>query len=150
MSLSEQITDEIKKAMKAHDKVTLSTVRMIKAALMNAKIKLGHELTAQDELDVLTSEVKQRQESISEFSKAGREDLVQKTQAELEIVQKYMPKPLTDSELEQTVIKVIASTKAESKADFGKVMKALMPEIKGRADGKKASQLVAKQLNQKN
>ncbi|WP_294880897.1 GatB/YqeY domain-containing protein [uncultured Lactobacillus sp.] len=146
MSLSEQIMSDMKDAMKARDKVKLNTVRMIKAALMNEKIKAGHDLTADEELTVLSREKKQREESIAEFTKANREDLVAETKQELAIVENYLPKQMTDEELKQAVSQAISETKAEGKSDFGKVMKALMPKIKGKADGKAASNAVRKQL----
>lgn len=147
MSLSAQIMTDMKTAMKKRDKTRLDTVRMIKAALMNEKIKLGHELSADEELTVLNREKKQRQESIAEFSKANRTDLVAQTKKELAIVESYLPKPLTKDELEQVVVKTIAEVGAKSKSDFGKVMKTLMPKVKGRADGKTASALVRNHLN---
>lgn len=147
MTLSEQIMEDLKTAMKEHDKTALSTIRMIKAALMNAKIKLGRDLTADDELSVLSTEVKQRKESIAEFSKAGRQDLVDATQAELKIVQRYLPKPLTKDELTALIEKTIKDIDAQGKQDFGKVMKTLMPQVKGRADGKTVSGMVGKLLN---
>ena len=147
MSLSEQIMSDMKDAMKARDKVKLNTVRMIKAALMNEKIKAGHDLTADEELTVLSREKKQREESIAEFTKANRDDLVAETKQELAIVENYLPKQMTDEELKQAVSQAISETEAKGKSDFGKVMKALMPKIKGKADGKAASNAVRKQLD---
>ena len=147
MSLSEQIMSDMKDAMKARDKVKLNTVRMIKAALMNEKIKAGHDLTADEELTVLSREKKQREESIAEFTKANRDDLVAETKQELAIVENYLPKQMTDEELKQAVSQAISETEAKGKSDFGKVMKALMPKIKGKADGKAASNAVRKQLS---
>ncbi|WP_338198986.1 GatB/YqeY domain-containing protein [Lactobacillus rizhaonensis] len=147
MSLSEQIMSDMKDAMKARDKVRLNTVRMIKSALMNEKIKAGHDLTADEELTVLSREKKQREESIAEFTKANRDDLVDETKQELAIVENYLPKQMTDEELNQAVSQAISETEAKGKSDFGKVMKALMPKIKGKADGKAASNAVRKQLS---
>lgn len=146
-SLSDQIMADMKQAMKEKDKIKLNTVRMIKSALMNEKIKLGHELNADEELTVLNREKKQREESIDEFLKAKREDLVEATKKELAVVEKYMPKQLSKEELDDIVKKTITEVGAKGKSDFGKVMKALMPKIKGRADGKEASALVKKNLN---
>ncbi|WEV50334.1 GatB/YqeY domain-containing protein [Lactobacillus sp. ESL0731] len=147
MSLSEQIMADMKEAMKARDKVRLNTVRMIKSALMNEKIKAGHELSSDEELTVLNREKKQREESIEEFTKAARTDLADETKKELAIVEGYMPKQLSEDELEQIVVKTIAEVDAKGKSDFGKVMKALMPKIKGKADGKAASSAVRNHLN---
>lgn len=138
--------DDMKHAMKEHDKVKLNTVRLIKSALMNEKIKLGHELTPDDELTVLNREKKQREESIAEFQKGHRDDLVEQTKAELAVVEAYMPKQLSKAELDQIVQAAIAESGAKTKSEFGKVMKVLMPKIKGRADGKAASALVKEHL----
>ena len=146
MSLSEQIMSDMKEAMKARDKVRLNTVRMIKSALMNEKIKAGHDLTAEEELTVLSREKKQREESIDEFTKADRKDLADETKQELAIVESYLPKQMTEEELNQAVSSAIAEVNAQGKSDFGKVMKVLMPKIKGKADGKAASDVVRKQL----
>ena len=146
LSLSEQIMSDMKEAMKARDKVRLNTVRMIKSALMNEKIKAGHDLTAEEELTVLSREKKQREESIDEFTKADRKDLADETKQELAIVESYLPKQMTEEELDQTVSSAIAEVNAQGKSDFGKVMKVLMPKIKGKADGKAASNAVRKQL----
>ncbi|MDF7668286.1 GatB/YqeY domain-containing protein [Lactobacillus sp. ESL0703] len=147
MSLSEQIMTDMKEAMKARDKVKLNTVRMIKSALMNEKIKAGHELSSDEELTVLNREKKQREESIEEFTKAARTDLADETKQELAVVESYMPKQLSQDELEQIVTETIAEVDAKGKSDFGKVMKALMPKIKGKADGKAASSAVRNHLN---
>lgn len=147
MSLSEQIMADMKDAMKARDKVKLNTVRMIKSALMNEKIKAGHELSSDEELTVLNREKKQREESIEEFTKAARTDLADETKQELAVVESYMPKQLSQDELEQIVTETIAEVDAKGKSDFGKVMKALMPKIKGKADGKAASSAVRNHLN---
>ena len=146
LSLSEQIMSDMKEAMKARDKVRLNTVRMIKSALMNEKIKAGHDLTAEEELAVLSREKKQREESIEEFTKANRKDLADETKQELAIVESYLPKQMTQEELNQAVSSAIAEVNAQGKSDFGKVMKVLMPKIKGKADGKAASDVVRKQL----
>lgn len=137
---------DMKEAMKARDKVRLNTVRMIKSALMNEKIKAGHDLTAEEELTVLSREKKQREESIEEFTKANRKDLADETKQELAIVESYLPKQMTQEELNQAVSSAIAEANAQGKSDFGKVMKILMPKIKGKADGKAASDVVRKQL----
>ncbi|KRN38926.1 GatB Yqey family protein [Lactobacillus acetotolerans DSM 20749 = JCM 3825] len=147
LSLSDEIMDDMKKAMKAHDKVKLNTVRMIKSALMNEKIKLGHKLSPDEELTVLNHEKKQREESIAEFTKASRKDLADETKKELTIVEGYMPKQLSKDELDKIVSETISEVGAKGKSDFGKVMKALMPKVKGRADGKEASALVRDHLS---
>ncbi len=138
---------DMKQAMKEKNKIKLNTVRMIKSALMNEKIQLGHDLNPDEELTVLNREKKQREESIEEYEKAKREDLVDETKKELAVVESYMPKPLSKEELDAKVTEAIKEVDAKGKSDFGKVMKALMPKIKGRADGKEASALVREHLN---
>lgn len=147
MSLSDKIIADLKQAMKDRAKLKLNTVRMIKSALMNEKIKLGHDLNSDEELTVLNREKKQREESIQEFVKANRKDLAETTKKELVIVESYMPKQLSKNELEKIVSETVKEINAKSKNDFGKVMKALMSKIKGRADGKEASILVRQHLN---
>ena len=145
MDLTTQLTNDLKTAMKAHDKIKLNVVRLIKSSLMNAKIKkesLQATLTREEELAVLSTELKQRQDSLAEFEKAGRDDLAAETKAEIAIVQTYLPAPLSDAELGEAVSAAIAETGATSMKDMGAVMKALMPKVKGRADGGKVNQLV--------
>lgn len=144
--LTKNLTEDLKQAMKSHDKVALDTIRMIKAALKNYEIKIGHELTDNDELQVLATEMKQRKDSLVEFEKGGRDDLVAKIKAEMEIVGKYLPKQMTETEIAKVVDETITETGATSKADFGKVMKALMPKVKGRADGAIVNKLVKEKL----
>lgn len=142
MSLLETLNTDLKTAMKNRDKATLATVRMLKAAVTNERIKLGHDLSEQDELAVLATELKQRKESLVEFEKAQREDLVADLKGEIAIVQRYLPQPLSEAEVQTLVNQVIAETGAQSTKDFGKVMKALMPQVKGRADGSLVNRLV--------
>lgn len=147
MSLASQLNTDLKTAMKAHDKLTLSVVRMMKAALMNEKVKQGHELTADEELTVVSRELKQRKESLAEFKKGNRDDLVQGVQAEIKIVEKYAPKQLSEAEITKIVTDSIAKVNATNMSDFGKVMGAVMPQVKGRADGNVVNQTVKAQLN---
>lgn len=148
MTLIESLMKDMKAAMKAQDKETLTTIRSLKAAVMYYKIKQGHELTPEDELTVLASAIKMRKESLEEFKKGGREDLVEQTEHELAIIAKYMPKQLSETELEQVIIiETISEVGASGKQDFGKVMKVLMPKIKGKADGKLASEILKKKLS---
>lgn len=118
----------------------------MKAALQNEAIKLGTDLTEDDVLTVLNREMKQRKESLHEFEQANREDLVDKTKVEIEALQVYMPSQLTDEELQQIVNETIKEVGATSKSDMGKVMGAIMPKVKGKADGGKVKQLVQNTL----
>jgi uncharacterized protein len=149
MSLLNRLNDDMKQAMKNKEKDKLSVLRMLKAALQNEAIKLGKsELSEDEELTVLSRELKQRKDSLQEFESAGRADLVEKTKAEIEIVQLYMPKPLTEEELLEIIKQTIAEVGASSKADMGKVMGAIMPKVKGKADGSLVNRLVQQQLSQ--
>ncbi len=147
MSLVQTITDDMKTAMKARDKKTLSVIRMLKAALMNEKVKVNHELNDEEAQAVIAREYKQRKESLDEFKKGNREDLAADTQEELKVVEKYMPKQLSQAEIEKIVAETISTVGATSTADFGKVMGAVMPKVKGKADGKLVNQAVKSQLS---
>lgn len=146
MSLLDQLTNDMVAAMKAKDKETLSVVRMLKAAVTNEQISLGHDLTLDDENAVLSREYKQRKESLAEFESAGRDDLVEKTQHELAVVEKYMPEQLSADEISQIIQAAIEQTGAESMRDMGKVMGVVMPQVKGKADGKLVNETVKQAL----
>ncbi|AEH47175.1 GatB/YqeY domain-containing protein [Parageobacillus thermoglucosidasius] len=149
MGLLDRLNDDMKQAMKNKEKDKLSVLRMLKAALQNEAIKLGKsQLSEDEELTVLSRELKQRKDSLQEFENAGRTDLVEKAKAEIEIVQLYMPKQLTEEELLEIVKQIIAEVGASSKADMGKVMGAIMPKVKGKADGSLVNKLVQQQLSQ--
>lgn len=137
----------MKQAMKNKEKDKLVVIRMIKAAIQNERIKLGRDLSEEDELSVLSREVKQRKDSLHEFEKAGREDLVDKIRAELKHVEIYMPEQLSEEELAEIVKQAIADTGASSKKEMGKVMAALMPKVKGKADGSLVNKLVQQHLS---
>ncbi|MCI0404675.1 MAG: GatB/YqeY domain-containing protein [candidate division Zixibacteria bacterium] len=137
---------EITSAQKAGDKVKLGVLRVLKSEIRYKEIDLKHPLTDEETILVLSSSVKKRKESIEEFKKGNRPDLVSKEEAELAIVQSYLPAELTESELSDIVKSTIADVGATSNADLGKVMKSLMPKVRGRADGKKVNALVAAQL----
>ncbi|WP_099361961.1 GatB/YqeY domain-containing protein [Fredinandcohnia onubensis] len=148
MSLLERLNNDMKTAMKNKDKDRLSVIRMVKAALQNEGIKLGSsELSEDAELTVLTRELKQRKDSLREFSNAGREDLVNKIQTEIEILEVYLPKQLSEEELVEIVKETVQEVNASSKADMGKVMAAIMPKVKGKADGSLINKLVQQQLS---
>ncbi|UOQ46343.1 GatB/YqeY domain-containing protein [Halobacillus salinarum] len=148
MTITERLTEDMKTAMKARDKQTLSVIRMVRASMQNEAIKLGKgELTDEEELTVLTREVKQRKDSLHEFEEAGRDDLVEGLHYELEVLQRYMPEQLSEEELEQIVQETIQEVGASNKSDMGKVMSAVMPKVKGKADGSQVNKLVLKQLS---
>ena len=147
MSLVERLNSDMKQAMKNREKDKLSVIRMVKASLQNEAIKLGkQDLSEDEELTVLSRELKQRKDSLQEFDKAGRQDLVEKLQSEIAIVEAYLPKQLSEEELNAIVTQAIAETNATSKADMGKVMSAVMPKVKGKADGSLVNKLVLQNL----
>lgn len=147
MDFNAKIMEDLKAAMKAKDKTRLAVIRSIKSALMNAKIKKNEALTSDDELAVVASELKQRQDSLVEFENAGRQDLADQLKAEIVIVKEYLPAALSDEDLAKIVTETISEVGASSMKDMGNVMKALMPKVKGRADGAKVNQLVKAALS---
>lgn len=146
--LKTRLDADMKTAMKDREagKLRLSVIRMVKSAVKNLEIDQKRELTDEDVLSVLVKEVKQRRDSIEEFRKGNREDLVTASEAEIQILQDYLPEPLTEAELEEIVQAVIQETGAQSKKDMGKVMGLLTARTKGRADGKLLNQIVQKHL----
>lgn len=149
MSLLTTLNDDIKIAMKSKDKERLSVLRMLKAAIQNEQIKTVRDLNGEEELTVLSREMKQRKDSLSEFEKAGRDDLADKVKIEITIVEKYMPNQLSEEEIHTIVQMAIDQTGASSPKEFGKVMSAVMPQVKGKADGNQVNAIV-KELLQEN
>lgn len=149
MSLVEQLSQDLKTAMKAKDKEKLAVVRTLKAALQNEALKEGTQkvLTADEELTVVSREMKQRKESLQEFEQAGRTELVAKAQQDIEILAAYLPAQLSEAELRQIVAKAIEKTGATAPNEFGKVMGVVMPQVKGKADGNQVNALVKAALN---
>jgi len=148
LSLSEKLTEDMKQAMRDKNREKLSVIRMVRASLQNEAIKLGVDtLSEEDELTILSRELKQRNDSAIEFEKADRLDLVKNLESEIKILEKYMPKQLTDDELNTLIDQTIAEVNATSKRDFGKLMGVLMPKVKGKADGSKVQKLVKSKLD---
>ncbi len=147
MSLLSTLNDDMKAAMKARKKEELQVIRMLKASLQNEQIKLGRELTADEELTIISREMKQRRDSLVEFEKANRKDLADQVSQEITIVEKYLPAQLTDDEIRQHVVEAIQKTGVSSTKEFGKVMGAVMPKVKGKADGNKVNAIVKEELN---
>ena len=135
MSLKETLNNDIKTAMKAKDKETLAVLRMIKTSVQAVEIDKKEELNAEEELTILAREAKQRRESLAEFVKAGRDELVAKTEAEIEIVERYLPKQLSVEEVKEVIATVAEKIGATTQKEFGKLMGAVMQELKGKADG---------------
>ncbi|HEU4686729.1 MAG TPA: GatB/YqeY domain-containing protein [Vicinamibacterales bacterium] len=147
MGLNEQVGADIAAAMKARDSSRLSALRMLKAAIMNKGVEKGRDLDDAEVLQVVASLVKQRRDSIEQFSKAGRTDLVEKETGELTVLQAYLPPSATPEEIDAAVAEAIAETGATSPKDMGKVMKAVMPKLAGKnADGKAVNEAVRRTL----
>ncbi|MCK8487890.1 GatB/YqeY domain-containing protein [Paenibacillus sp. MBLB2552] len=146
MNLSERLNEDMKQAMKSQDKFKLSTIRMVRATMKNLEIDLKRTLNDNEVLDILSREIKQRKDALQEFEKAGRDDLAEQVKAEAEILTVYLPEQLSEEEIKVIVQQTIQETGASSKADIGKVMSALMPKVKGRADGKLVNQTVQQLL----
>ncbi len=146
MELLERINAAVKEALRNQEKVRLGALRMLMAELKNRKIELQRELEEADILQVITRMVKQRQDSAEQFARGGREELAGKEKEEIGVLKAYLPQELSESEIEELVRAVIAETGAQGKKDMGRVMKAVMPKIAGRADGRKVNQLVARLL----
>ena len=147
MSLREQVVKDLTAAMKAQDANRTSTLRMVKAAMMNRQIEKGSELDDEEMQKLLRSLVKQRRDSIEQYEKAGRQELVDKEQAEIDVIETYLPKAASQEEIEQVVAAVIAETGASSIKDMGKVMKATQAALAGKnADGRLVSEVVKAKL----
>ena len=148
MSLGEQIVSDLTTAMKAQDAQRTSTLRMVKAAMMNRKIEQGSELTDDDVQKLLRSLVKQRRDSIEQYEKAGRQELVDKEAAEIAVIETYLPQAASADEIEAAVAAAIAETGATSMKDMGKVMKAAQTALAGKnANGKQVSEAVKAKLS---
>ncbi|MEO0534372.1 MAG: GatB/YqeY domain-containing protein [Cyanobacteria bacterium P01_A01_bin.123] len=150
MSLKDTISDDIKTAMKAKDKVRLETVRSIKKVILEKETAVrpsGQDaLTEAQELEVLTMLAKQRRDSIQQYKQAGRDELAESEATELAIIEEYLPKQLTDEEVATAIDAIIAKVGASSPKDMGKVMGPAMQEMKGKADGKKVQEMVKAKL----
>lgn len=146
MSLLQQIDNDLKEALKAGQKERLSVLRGLKSDIKYKQIDLGHEMSDADIIGVLTSASKKRKESIEQFKAGGRMDLVAKEEAEFAIIQAYLPEQLSEDKLRRIIAETIAETGANSPKMMGVVMKALLPKVKGMADGKLVSQLVTELL----
>ncbi|SDN43661.1 GatB/YqeY domain-containing protein [Alkalicoccus daliensis] len=146
LSVLDQLNQDMKQAMRDKDKLRLSVIRSVKGALQNEAISLGHDLSEEEALTVLNREMKQRRESLQEFDKADRDDLVEKMQSEINILTEYLPAQLSEEELQSIVDETIEETGASGKSDIGKVMGAVMPKVKGKADGTAVRNLVQQSL----
>ena len=149
MSLKEKLTADMKEAMKAREegRQRLGVIRMVRGAIRQQEIDGQKELDDDAVLAVISKEVKQRRDSIEEFKKGGREDLVAQNEAEIAVLMAYLPQQMAEGEIRKLVQDAITATGASSPKEMGKVMKELMPKVKGRADGKLVNQIVRELLN---
>jgi hypothetical protein len=149
-ALANQLNEDLKDAMRAKDTLALGTLRAVKSALKNAAIELGGADTVLDEtqtVSIIRKQIKQRQDSVEQFSKAGRSELADKESAEIAILERYLPAALSAEEVNAMVQAAIAETGASSRAEMGKVMKILQEKSAGRVDGKTLSQAVMQALS---
>ena len=147
MALVDELSASIADAMRRHDAVRLSTLRMLKSALVNREIERGHALDEAESLQVVASLVKQRKDSIEQFTKGGRQELADKEQAEIHVLEGYLPAAADPAAVEQAVVDAILETGANSPKDMGRVMKAVMARLAGQTvDGRTVNELVRKKL----
>ncbi len=148
MSLYDRLTEDLKLAMKSRDQLRMDVIRMIKAAVLNKEVELKRDLDDAEMSRVMTTLVKQRRESVEQFEKAQRQELAAKERQEIEIIESYLPKPISPEELETLVTSVIADTGSRSMKEMGAVMKAVMARLEGQTvDGRHVSELVKRKLS---
>ena len=145
-ALADKVRADMTAAMKAQEKERLSTLRMLQSSLKNEQINVGHELSDEETMTVIRKAMKQREDSIEQYTNAGRTELAEKERSEMELLKTYLPPELTEEEVESGLREIIASTGAQSKKDFGKVMKEATARFKGRVDGKKIQEIVQRLL----
>jgi uncharacterized protein YqeY len=146
ISLNERLDQAFKEAIKGQQQTVLSTLRMLKTAVRHKEVEVKHPLTEAELLAVINSQAKQRRDSITEFSKAGRADLASKEEEELSVLLSFLPKQLSSEEVEAEVVRIIAQVGAQSPKDLGKVMKTAMAELAGKTDGKVVQEIVRRRL----
>ena len=148
ISLKKKIDEDIKKALKSKDSLRLGVLRMLKSEIRYKEIDTRSELSDEEVISVLSSSIKRRKDSIEQFERGGRDDLVSQEKAELEVILGYMPEQLNEEKLSGIISQAIKEVNASGPSDLGKVMKLIMPQVKGKADGKLVNQLVSSQLSE--
>lgn len=146
-SLREKLLDDMKTAMKSKDKERLSVIRMARAAIKNVEIDKRKDLDDNEVVEVIAREVKQRRDSIREYEKAGKDDIVTGLQREIKVLEKYLPEQLTEEEIAKLVDDVVKEIGGDDMSDMGKIMGAIMPRVKGRADGRIVNKIVQRKLS---
>lgn len=147
MSLKEQLMGDLKASMKNKDTIRKNTVTMVRAAIKQIEVDERKDVTDEEILEIMSKQVKEKRFAIEEFKKGSREDLVELTETEIEILLEYLPKQLTEEEVEQIVAETIKEINATSMKDIGLIMKAVMPKVKGRTDGNIVNKVVKKVFN---
>lgn len=146
MPLKDILAEDLKESMKSKNKVKKNVVTMVRAAIKQREVDERIELGDADIIDIIAKQVKQKRDSIEEFQKGNRQDLIDLTNEEIRILLDYLPPQLSEDELEQIIKDAINETQAQTKKDLGKLMAVIMPKVKGKADGKQVNQIVAKYL----
>lgn len=146
MPLKERLMADLKEAMKSKSKVKKDTVTMVRAAIKQKEVDDRVELSDAEIVDIIAKQIKQKKDSISDFEKGNRQDLIDLTQEEIKILLEYLPPQLSDEDLDSIVKDAIEETGAQTKKDLGKLMSLIMPKVKGKADGKRVNENVAKYI----
>ena len=146
MSLKEKLQEDLKSSMKNKDTVKKSVITLIRAGIKQYEVDNRTELDDDGIITIISKQLKQRNDSLVEFEKAGRDDLIEETKSEIQVLEEYLPQQLSEEELEQIVIETIAEVGATSMKDMGKIMSTIKPKTAGRADGRKINELVKKNL----
>lgn len=147
MEIQNRLSEDLKTAMKAKEKIKVGTIRMVRAQLKDFQIAKGDELNEEDEISVLINAAKKRKEALELYEKSDRQDLIEQEKQELEIISAYLPAQLSKEEVENVVLKVIEEVGASSLQDLGKVMGATMKDLKGKADGRMVQEIVREKLS---
>jgi len=146
MGLADQLNQDLKDAMRQKDQLRKDTIRLVKAAIRNAEVERGRELEEGEILDIIGKQAKLRREALEDFERAGRHDLVRQYEAELVILESYLPPPMDRGEIEEVARQVIAELGAQGPRDMGPVMREMMSRLRGRADGRLVNQVVRELL----
>lgn len=146
MPLKEKLMEDLKQSMKSKNKIRKDVVTMVRAAVKQREVDERIELADADIIDIISKQIKQKKESIPDFEKGKRQDLIDLTNEEIKILLEYLPPQLSDEELDAIVKKAIEQTGAQTKKDMGKLMALIMPHVKGKADGKHVNEIVAKYI----
>ena len=146
MHLKERLMEDMKDSMKKGEQIRLSAIRMVRAGIKNKEIELGRELKDEDVVGVITSAIKQRKDSYTQFLNGNRMDLAEKEKKEIEVLSMYLPEQMGEDEIKKRLREIISETGAATSKDIGKVMKILMPELKGKADGNLVNRIAREML----